>query len=662
MSRQQPDDLERVFPWSDVWRGPGRLSMGWSMIGSVLLGLIFFLMYLVVDLLATGGTLRVPRPEAVQILDVTGVSPDEVLYSNQILSRETAVVYSEKGIFPALWWSRKEAWGPLLLAAYKRFPSLADNQQALLILCGLSVFLIFLRWGARARARKLRLRAALEVAHRLREAIYRQTVRQGPSLSLDKSNPDVMELFTDDVAMLQNVVYHRLDALGQGPVKLVIIVLLLLGIHPLLTVQCLIPLLGFWVLFYRDRQRISSQRKLIQDRASEELKLLSESLRKTRLISGNSLEEYAREKFERNLMRYHAQAAALIRTENFVGWQSKVVGSLIGVFLLFLIGMKVLLTPEDLSFAAGLTFAVALCWMYFPLDCLRQSRQLMKEGLVVAQRIYRYLDQIPMVGQVVGAKFLSPLSKMLQFEEISYVFPGSKKPVLSGLNLKIPFGRTVAIVSTDPLESLAVASLLPRFIEPTEGKILVDGEDIAWATLDSLRAEVAYVGGDDPFFTDTVKENLAAGNANLKLPQIMEAAKTTHAHNFIAKMSQGYETVIGEHGEQLDVGQGFRLSLARALLRNPALLIIEEPTAPLDDSTKPLVDDAYQRIQTGRTVIYLPTRMSTLRRVDEIVLLHQSKVVAIGSHAHLVKSNPLYRHWEYVHFNEFRHQIEEQSA
>jgi ABC-type multidrug transport system fused ATPase/permease subunit len=330
--------------------------------------------------------------------------------------------------------------------------------------------------------------------------------------------------------------------------------------------------------------------------------------------------------------------------------------------IVYLVSVKVLLTPEQqLSLGTAVAFMAVLCWMYFPLESLWLGRQAKQDGIEVASRIQRYLDQIPAVGQMVGAKFLSPLSKLLEFDRVSYTHPTSKKSLLNELALKIPAGRKIALISTDPQEAWAVASLLPRFIDPQMGRVKIDGEDISRVTLDSLRAEVACVWAQESFFSGTVRENLAMGSENLTLPQIVEAAKMSHAHNFISLLPHGYETMIGEHGEDLDDGQAFRLSLARACLRNPALIVIEEPAKKLDDATKDLIDDAYQRIEAGRSIIFLPSRLSTLRRADEIVLLHQGKVAAIGPHAQLVKKDQLYRHWEYVHFNEFRHQVELQA-
>jgi ABC-type multidrug transport system fused ATPase/permease subunit len=263
-------------------------------------------------------------------------------------------------------------------------------------------------------------------------------------------------------------------------------------------------------------------------------------------------------------------------------------------------------------------------------------------------RIYRYLAAIPEVGQAVGAKFLQPVAKSIILESVTYHANGCD--LLKNCDLRIAARTSTAVISLDPAVRRAVAFLLPRFIEPQSGRVLFDSEDTAWATLESLRAETVYVGGADPFFTGTVAENLTCGDSRFSVQEAMEAAKQAHAHNFIQRLPQGYDTVIGEHGERLDAGQAFRLGLARAILRKPAVMIIEEPAETLDEDTKALLDDAYNRITRERTVIFLPTRLSTVRRCDPIVLVHDGRVAATGNHETLVRQSELYRHWEYVNF------------
>jgi ABC-type multidrug transport system fused ATPase/permease subunit len=254
----------------------------------------------------------------------------------------------------------------------------------------------------------------------------------------------------------------------------------------------------------------------------------------------------------------------------------------------------------------------------------------------------------------VGAKFLEPVSRSIIMESVSYRWDGTL--LLNDLDLRLAAGTTTAIVSVDPLQAKAVAYLLPRFIEPTSGRVLFDSEDINWGTLESLRAETVYVGGSDPFFTGTVLENITCGQKSYGLQEATEAAKSVHAHKYITRLPQGYETQLGEHGEELDVGQAFLLGLARAALRKPAVLIIEEPVARLDDDTKALLDDAYSRLVKGRTVVFLPSRLSTVRRCEQVALMNNGKLEAFGPHSELLKKSEVYRHWEYITFNAFQQQ------
>ena len=231
--------------------------------------------------------------------------------------------------------------------------------------------------------------------------------------------------------------------------------------------------------------------------------------------------------------------------------------------------------------------------------------------------------------------------------------PDDEGPALKDLELAIPAGETTALLSIDPREARAVAWLLARFIDPHGGRVLIDGQDIATGTIESLRAEVLLVDGDGGCFSGSVLENICYGQPEQSLSRATEAAKAVHAHQFITKLPRGYETRLDEDAVSLDIGQSYRIGLARALARNPALLVIEEPDAPLDEDTKSLLGDTYDRIISGRTVVFLPTRLSTVRRADRVVLVHDGQVAETGRHEDLVRTSDLYRHWEYTRFNAF---------
>jgi ABC-type multidrug transport system fused ATPase/permease subunit len=324
--------------------------------------------------------------------------------------------------------------------------------------------------------------------------------------------------------------------------------------------------------------------------------------------------------------------------------------------ILALVSRRLLDTPpqDSLNLPSALILLASIAGLLRALDRRGELPRIAEQAGRAAERIHEYLDRVPSVSQAVGAKFLEPLADEIRFESVTWqTDDGTQSPNLKGLDLVIPAGETTALLSVDPREARAVAWLLARFIDPHEGRVVIDGQDIATGTLESLRAEVLVVAGDGDCFAGSVLDNICCGRPEGGLSRATEASKAVHAHHFISKLPNGYETELGSDGVRLDTGQAYRIGLARALARNPALLVIEEPATPMDADTKSLLDDTYDRITTGRTVIFLPNRLSTVRRADRVVLVHDGQVAETGRHEDLVRTSELYRHWEYTRFNAF---------
>lgn len=624
--------------------------MFWSALAAGALCLLLVTAALLADLQATRGEMALTEQQQALLRARLGEAASADLLRTE--GAEQTIRLTGRGVLPSL--VRIEGrppWPGLLAMACRALPGLQRNSSALamLIVFGAVTGVLFTVALSRARARSLQ--AAMEIAGRQRKNLHRQALRLGPGDLSGESRRTVHALFTTEMDAIRNAIAEWLQSIPRDPLMLVLLILLAVSVDWRLTLQCLVPLGACWWLVHRERSRGRHRRQLAEARADSELRLLAESLDKARIVRGYNMEEYEQQQFEKHLDRFTSGVAAGLRQERLAIWTSRVLIVMCVGLILYLVTAKSLMAGSPLPMFGSVLLLLSFASLIVVLESVLRLGAVRTAIVHGADKVQRYLDRIPEVGQAVGAKFVEPVSRSIIFESVHYRM--HDVPVLDGLDLRIPAGTSTAIVSLDPLQAQAIAYLLPRFIEPHAGRVLFDSEDINWGTLESLRAETIYVGGADPFFTGTVLENITCGQPGYGLPEATEAAKLVHAHKFVTRLPQGYETLLGEHGEQLAPGQAFLLGLARAVLRKPAVLIIEEPLTKLDDDTKALLDDAYNKLFKGRTVIVLPTRLSTVRRCDLVVLVNNGRVEAVGPHHELLKKSEIYRHWEYMTFNAF---------
>lgn len=673
MAAATQDAFERTYSRREWSTGLGRTAWIWSIISAILLALLLLQLALLIALLVDRGRLdvRLSHAEAVEFARVTGVElaiPDAVEPAQPLENAEppveaAAVVpeaeipayFENSGLLPSVWRTRDTWWGPSLAWIFRHTRWLHSNLAALgTVLAGLGITAILRLWTL-AHTRLACRTAALEVSSRMHRQLHRQALRLGTEDLDGRGVEQAIHLFTDDVERLRCGVFDWGYCSTLAGCELTVLVITALSVEVLLTAQWVLLTIVGGTLLVRGRQRAEQTRLMATDRAERELRDLGSSLRCARLVRGQGMDQIELEQFQTRLARYVEQVRVQNRLEDDPLWLRTALNvalTVLASFLLFLVGAKVLMGEITLAgaavfitaYALGLNAAIRL----FGLSELRQKVNL------AADRLWRYLDQLPTVSQAVGARFLQPLSKRLHVESVTLMGSDSK-PLLDRLDLQLTAGRTYALISLDPLEPRAFAALLCRFVEPQTGRILFDGEDIAWSTLESLRAETVFVSADDGPWPGTIVDNIRAGRANITMAQVTDAAKEARAHNFISRLPQGYETQLGPRENALDAGQRFRLALARALLSNPAVLIIEEPAEALDDDTKQLLDDTYARIRQNRTIFFLPRRLSTVRNADEVLLFRKGRVEAMGSQAALLKESRLYQHWEYMNFHEFRH-------
>jgi len=278
---------------------------------------------------------------------------------------------------------------------------------------------------------------------------------------------------------------------------------------------------------------------------------------------------------------------------------------------------------------------------YQPLKSLSTMNVSLQEGLAAAERIFRLLDHAPDIRDAADAKPLKIEGGAIRLENVHFRY-NDGTPALSGLTLTVPAGKKAALVGASGAGKSTLLNLIPRFYDPSEGRITIDGQDLRGVTLASLRGASALVSQELTLFDDTVRANIGYGRPEASLEEIEAAAKNAAAHDFIQGLPQGYDTMVGENGVKLSGGQRQRIAIARAMLRNAPILLLDEATSALDSESERLVQSALQRLMQGRTTLVIAHRLSTVIDADVIFVLDHGRLVEQGSHAELLQKNGAY--------------------
>jgi subfamily B ATP-binding cassette protein MsbA len=265
-----------------------------------------------------------------------------------------------------------------------------------------------------------------------------------------------------------------------------------------------------------------------------------------------------------------------------------------------------------------------------------------QQANAAAERVFEILDQ-PVEVEKPDALALPPVTKSIEFQDITFSYPGAERPALDGINLVVTAGRNVAIVGPNGSGKTTLANLLPRFYDPDAGRILIDGCDVRDVTLRSLRDQISMVTQQVISFNDTIAANIGYGHQGATREEIVAAAKRAYAHEFICRLPKSYDTMIGEQGVGLSGGQLQRIVIARALLKNPAILIFDEATSQIDADSEAKIHEAIEEIMQGRTTFIIAHRFSTVIAADVIVVMNEGRIVAQGEHEDLIRTCPIYQ-------------------
>jgi ATP-binding cassette, subfamily B, bacterial MsbA len=471
------------------------------------------------------------------------------------------------------------------------------------------------------------------VIRRVRQELYEHYQVLSVDYYSDTNTGVMMSRITNDVNMMERAV-SSLTNLFREPFS--ILGLAIVAIYMWWQMALIIIVLFSFSAFpiVRFGKKVRKYTKRGQEHMGELTSILKENFSGIRVIKAFAMEDYEQKRFDRENERVYANNVKRVKFEEISAPAIEALGSL-GAAAVILYGGNQVITG-DISTGSFFSFLAALGMMYEPIKRTGRMNNAFQSALAAAQRVFQVLDTASTIVDAPDAVDLPPIQQGVQLKDVYFHYGNPDEPVLAGLNLDAKVGQTIAIVGGSGSGKTTLINLVPRFYDPAQGQVLVDGHDIRGLTLSSLRTQIALVTQDTFLFDDTVRNNIAYGQADASLERVIEVAKMAFAHDFITAFPKGYETDIGELGVRISGGQRQRLAIARALFKNAPILILDEATSALDTESEREVQRALENLMRGRTTFVIAHRLSTIRNADRIIVLGNGGILEDGSHDELL--------------------------
>ncbi|CAN5245802.1 ABC transporter ATP-binding protein [soil metagenome] len=515
-----------------------------------------------------------------------------------------------------------------------------DEISALVFICAIVVLLFFLKnlFGYLAAFFITFLRNG--VLRDLRDALYQKILALPIAYFSEKRKGDTISRITADVNEVQNSFLSILELIVREPLTILFTIIAMLVISPQLTIFVFIflPVSGFIISVIGKKLKMQSQRA--QEENGHFLSIVEETLSSLKIVKGFNAEGQFQKRFQESTNRLNTILNSLVNRQNLASPASEFLGIFVIVIILWFGGNMVLVegTLDAASFIAFLGLAYNILT---PAKQISKASYSVKKGNAAAERILDVLETQSNITDAPNAVTHKEFVESVHIDNISFKYDNDL--VLRNFSLKVPKGSTVALVGQSGSGKSTIANLVTRFYDVNEGSIKIDGIDIKNITKRSLRNLMGLVTQDSILFNDTVRNNIALGKIDASEDEIIDALKIANAWEFVKILPEGLDTNIGDSGNKLSGGQKQRLSIARAVLKNPPIMVLDEATSALDTESEKLVQKALENMMKNRTSIVIAHRLSTIQNASQIVVMHQGEIVEQGEHDQLLAQNGIYR-------------------
>lgn len=489
-----------------------------------------------------------------------------------------------------------------------------------------------------------------QVVTDIRERLFLQLMRLPVRFHDSNTSGRLVSRVMNDVSLMANAVVGVLkDLFQQALTFLAMFGVILYQNWKLAAVSLfVIPVSSYTMV--RMGQRLRKLATHGQERMGDMASTLQETLAGIRIVKAFGREEAEGKRFRHSNEAFLRMTMKAIQVSSLGNSHMEVIG-VVGVAAIIWYG-GYLVIQGAMTPGAFFSFLTAMFMAYTPIRRLSGANNTVQQALSAAERVFAVLDLDNEQSRDHGLKHLSPISRSVEFRRVTFQYENSETPALAVIDLTVKAGEVVALVGSSGSGKTTLVSLLPRFYDPTEGSVLIDGHDVRDYTLQSLRCQIGMVSQSTVLFDETIYYNIAYGRTDASESAVVEAARAAYAHEFVERLPNGYNTLIGENGVKLSGGERQRLAIARAILRDSPILILDEATSALDTESERIVQLALANLMKNRTTLVIAHRLSTIQNADRIVVLNRGQIVEVGSHQDLLRRDGFYKRLHAMQFQD----------